>query len=71
MRRAFLDALAADGVLMIPYPYGQVRAVTHYGIDAADVDRAADAARRALAQAGAQRTGAGAERTASVSAPTS
>jgi threonine aldolase len=71
MRRAFLDALAADGVLMIPYPYGQVRAVTHYGVDATDVDRAADAARRALAQAGARRQSVEPGRTSPVSAPKS
>ena len=39
-RQAFLDGLAAAGVLMIGFPHGQVRAVTHYGIDATDVDRA-------------------------------
>jgi threonine aldolase len=52
LRAAFLDALEADGVLMIPYAYGQVRAVTHYGIEAADIDRTIDAARRALTQIG-------------------
>jgi threonine aldolase len=61
MRAAFLDALAADGVLMIPYAYGQVRAVTHYGVEGSGIDYAADAARRALAQIGAARTGAGRE----------
>ena len=30
-RRAFLEAVAARGVLMVGYPHGQVRAVTHYG----------------------------------------
>jgi hypothetical protein len=44
---------------MIPYPYGKVRAVTHYGIEGSDIDHAADAARRALAQIGAARRGAG------------
>jgi threonine aldolase len=52
LRAAFLDALEADGVLMIPYAYGQVRAVTHYGIEARDIDRTIDAARRALTQIG-------------------
>ena len=30
---AFLDALRARNVLMVEYPHGQVRAVTHYGVD--------------------------------------
>ena len=35
---------------MIDYPGGQrIRAVTHYGIEAADIDAAIDATRRALA----------------------
>jgi threonine aldolase len=38
-RAAFLAALEARGVLMVPYQHGQVRAVTHYGVVAADVDR--------------------------------
>ena len=33
-RAAFLAALRARGVLMVEYPHGQVRAVTHYGVDA-------------------------------------
>jgi threonine aldolase len=48
-REAFLDALEARGVLMVPYAGGSIRAVTHYGVEAADVDRvvaiAADALR--------------------------
>lgn len=52
LRSAFLDALEADGVLMIPYAYGQIRAVTHYGIEARDIDRTIDAARRALTRIG-------------------
>jgi len=39
-RAAFLAALEARGLLLVPYPHGQVRAVTHFGITAADVDRA-------------------------------
>jgi threonine aldolase len=38
-RAAFLEALEARGVLMVAYPHGQVRAVTHYGISATDIDR--------------------------------
>ena len=53
LRMPFLDALAAEGVLMIDYPGGQrIRAVTHYGIEAADVEAAIDATRRALATVG-------------------
>ena len=49
----FLDALADEGVLMIDYPGSQrVRAVTHYGIEAADIDATIDATRRALATVG-------------------
>jgi threonine aldolase len=53
LRGAFLDALAREGVLMIEYPHTRrVRAVTHYGIDAADIDATIEAARRALAEIG-------------------
>ena len=40
-RRAFLDAAAARGLLLDQYPHGQVRAATHDGVTAADIDRAA------------------------------
>jgi threonine aldolase len=53
LRRPFLDALTADNVLMIQYPHSdRIRAVTHYGIDHADIDGTIDAARRALAAVG-------------------
>jgi threonine aldolase len=53
LRMAFLAALEREGVLMIDYPGGdRVRAVTHYGIDATDVDVAIGATRRALAEVG-------------------
>jgi threonine aldolase len=53
LRAPFLEALAADDVLMIQYPHSRwIRAVTHYGIGGADVDRAIDAARHALAAVG-------------------
>lgn len=48
-RGAFLTALEDRGVLMGPYPHGQVRAVTHYGIGAADIDTTVAAVRGALA----------------------
>ena len=37
-RAAFLEALRARNVLMVEYPHGQVRAVTHYGIEPADIE---------------------------------
>ena len=37
---------------MIDYPHGQIRAVTHHGIDEADVDAAMRAARDALQESG-------------------
>jgi threonine aldolase len=49
-RGAFLAALEARGVLLTPYPHGQVRAVTHYGIDAADIEATIDSIRAALAE---------------------
>jgi threonine aldolase len=47
-RAAFLEGLAARGVAMVAFPHGQVRAVTHYGIDAADVDTTIRAVRETL-----------------------
>ena len=38
-RAAFLAAMEARGVLLVPYAHGQIRAVTHHGVTAADVDR--------------------------------
>ena len=55
LRMPFLDALAAEGVLMIDYPGGdRVRAVTHYGIEEPDIDAAIEATRRALATVGSR-----------------
>jgi threonine aldolase len=53
-RAAFLAALRARGVLMVEYPHGQVRAVTHYGVDAADIETTIAATRAALAETGRQ-----------------
>lgn len=47
-RATFLDALEARGVLMVPYAGGSIRAVTHYGVEAADVDRVLDVVADAL-----------------------
>jgi threonine aldolase len=51
-RAAFLAALRARGVLMVEYPLGQVRAVTHHGISAGDIDTTIGAVRAALAENG-------------------
>ncbi len=54
-RVRFLDALAREGVLMVPWGRGdEVRAVTHHGIEARHVDRAVEVAARALATAHAR-----------------
>jgi threonine aldolase len=47
-RRAFLNALSDDGILMIPFGPEAIRAVTHYGIEADDIERTIDASRQAL-----------------------
>jgi len=49
-RAAFLQALKARDVLMVEYPHGQVRAVTHYGVTAADIEATIAATREALAE---------------------
>jgi len=51
-RMPFLEALARDDVLMIAYSGQQVRAVTHYGIEAADIEHTLQVARRALVEVG-------------------
>jgi threonine aldolase len=53
LRMPFLEALAAEGVSMIDYPGSRrIRAVTHYGIEEADIDAAIDATHRALTTVG-------------------
>ena len=52
LRARFLDALRADGVLMVEYPHDRVRAVTHHGVDRADIERVVAATRGALATIG-------------------
>jgi len=42
-RSAFLAQLEARGVAMVAYPHGQVRAVTHYGITADDIEHVIEA----------------------------
>ena len=50
-REAFLDALRARGVLMVAYPHGTVRAVTHHGVTARDIDLVIAACRDAVSDA--------------------
>ena len=52
-RAAFLAALRARDVEMVEYPHGQVRAVTHYGVTAADIETVITATRDALAETSA------------------
>jgi threonine aldolase len=47
-RAAFLDALEARDVHMVPYAHGQVRAVTNRGVTTDDVDRVVAAVAEAL-----------------------
>ena len=51
-RGAFIDALGRRGVLVVAYPHGQIRAVTHYGVERADVETAIGAFREALDETG-------------------
>ncbi|HEX7591032.1 MAG TPA: GntG family PLP-dependent aldolase, partial [Candidatus Limnocylindrales bacterium] len=47
-RAAFLAALKSRGILMVEYSHGTVRAVTHYGVTAADIERVRAACAAAL-----------------------
>jgi threonine aldolase len=49
-RAAFIDALRRRGVLVVAYPHGQIRAVTHYGVEAADIETAIGAFADVLAE---------------------
>jgi threonine aldolase len=40
--RSFVQTMAQEGVALAELGYGRIRAVTHYGISAADIDRALD-----------------------------
>jgi threonine aldolase len=50
-RTAFLDALRARGILLVEYPHGTVRAATHYGVGAADIERVVAACAAVLREA--------------------
>ena len=47
-RTAYLDAMRDQGVGMVAYPHGQIRAVTHLGIGESEIDAAIAASARAL-----------------------
>jgi threonine aldolase len=47
-RGEFLEALRAGNVLMVEYPHGQVRAVTHHGITGSDIEATISAVGSAL-----------------------
>jgi threonine aldolase len=47
-RGEFLEALASRGVWMVGYPHNMIRAVPHYGLDAADIETAIVAVAGAL-----------------------
>ena len=49
-RAAFLAALRARDVEMVEYPHGRVRAVTHYGVTATEIETVIRATRDALAE---------------------
>ncbi len=52
----FVEALNARGVWMLAYSHGWVRAVTHYGIGAADIDRTIAACSAVLRETAANPT---------------
>jgi threonine aldolase len=49
-RGAFLDALAREGVLMVPYSQGRIRAVTHHGIGMPEIGRTLEAVGHVVAE---------------------
>jgi threonine aldolase len=52
-RAEFLDALRRRGILMVEYPHGTIRAVTHYGVEPPDIDRIVAACAAALEETSA------------------
>jgi threonine aldolase len=51
-RTAFLAELAGHGIHMLPYAHGQIRAVTHYGVERPDIERTLEGVKRSLAALG-------------------
>ena len=54
-RQAFYDACAARGLLLDLFPHGQLRAATHYGIGADEIERAVAILATVLADTGPAR----------------
>jgi threonine aldolase len=52
-RAQFLDALRRRGILMVEYTRGSIRAVTHYGVEPADIERVLTACSAALQETSA------------------
>jgi threonine aldolase len=57
-RAAFMAEMEQRGVSYVGYSHGHVRALTHYGIERADIERALVATRQALAAIGLAAAGA-------------
>ncbi|MFN8619751.1 MAG: GntG family PLP-dependent aldolase [Chloroflexota bacterium] len=53
LRAAFVERCKQDGLLLVNYPNGEIRACTHYGIEAAHIDRTIEIMRAALTAVGA------------------
>jgi threonine aldolase len=49
-REAFLDGLVRRGILLNAYNHGQIRAVTHYGVERGDIGRVIEAVRDVLTE---------------------
>jgi threonine aldolase len=56
-RAEFLDALRGRGILMVEYSHDTIRAVTHYGVDATDIERVLTACAAALRETSPAATG--------------
>jgi threonine aldolase len=61
-RAAFLEGLRERGILMVEYPHGTVRAVTHHGVEAADIETVISATRDVLTDLAPRPAAAGAGR---------
>lgn len=53
LRAAFVERCKQDGVLLVNYPNGEIRACTHYGIEATHIERTVAVIKAALADVGA------------------
>jgi threonine aldolase len=53
LRAAFVERCAQDGLLLVNYPNGEIRACTHYGVEPRHIDRTIEIVRAALTDVGA------------------